>query len=135
MGIKAGLLALLGFFVVTELNTCQAGHAAEGNFTVIGSKIDGATSFTPPPSPYTVNIQDKAYTTSFEVNTCGGEITFKSGNRVTVSNTSCTEACCDSEYANQLKSLMDQFTTYSEVDDTDIILDGPEGSVWLRHVE
>jgi len=134
MSIKFTLLAALVFFIMTEVNTCQSSQTAQGNFTVIGTQETGSSDFNPPPSPYIVTISDKTFSVPFEANTCSGHIKFKSNNRVAMSDISCTEACCDSDYANRLKQLMSQFNTYEQESESNILLKGPGGNVRLERI-
>ena len=56
--------------------------------------------------------KNKSVELSLEINRCGGNFSLDE-KTITISNFSCTEACCDSEFSMELLDLLSQINTYS----------------------
>lgn len=65
------------------------------------------------------------------VNECGADLLVFTGNRIQWGPMSCTEVCCDPEYAEGLKVVLSQVVSYY-LKDKKLYLQGPRGSAIFK---
>jgi len=76
-------------------------------------------------------VNDSAFTFNLDVNTCGGQYKIISAGRIEFGNVYCTEMCCDSQYAYDLRQLILDMTSYYGKDNQ-LVLKGQQGEIVLE---
>ena len=66
------------------------------------------------------------FTIHWDVNICGGKVQFKRNDEIQFSEMYCTEACCDSDFADKASALLMEVDTYS-LSGSNLILEGRDG--------
>ncbi len=73
---------------------------------------------------------DSTFALNLDVNDCGGIYSITQPGEIEISTLSCTEACCDSDFAEELIELLPRMTSYHEKGNR-LIFQG-EGEVVLK---
>lgn len=85
----------------------------ETEWVVNSYSAQNTTNIVNAPASYTMTFKNKNFHLALDVNTCGGDYSLGSGNKIKFSALYCTEACCDSDFAmkiTQLIPLMKEYT-------------------------
>ena len=61
-------------------------------------------------------INDTTFTFNLDVNSCGGQYEIINIGSIELGDTYCTDICCDSDFAEDLRQLIPQMTRYYEKD-------------------
>jgi heat shock protein HslJ len=85
------------------------------SWKLVKIKNQGDSSYTEASEIYIlVFSDDETYTLSLDVNTCFGDYEIINNGKINISAMGCTEICCDSEFAENLISLLHQMTRFDE---------------------
>ena len=71
------------------------------------------------------------YALELEINGCGGTYGLSGENGIYFNDNFCTEACCDSEFSEQLASLISNMRSY-EIKRSTLTLSGTQGTIEFR---
>ncbi len=52
------------------------------------------------------------YQLKLDVNSCGGDFSIGKNNQLEIGSTACTEACCDSKFAEKVAAMLSRVTSY-----------------------
>ena len=52
------------------------------------------------------------YQLKLDVNSCGGDFSVEKNNQLEIGATACTEACCDSKFAEKVAAMLSRVATY-----------------------
>ena len=93
----------------------------------VASGISTTNGTIEPNTSYFLEFPDvENYTVSLDVNDCGGEFTISEKDRILFKFLNCSEACCDSSFANKLTALLQDVTKY-EIVNKSLKLSNEEG--------
>lgn len=53
-----------------------------------------------------------SYSLKLDINSCGGNFSVGKNNQLEIGSTACTEACCDSKFAEKVAAMLSRVTTY-----------------------
>ncbi len=76
---------------------------------------------------------DGTLSLNLDVNQCFGAYSTPGPGRIGISSLGCTEACCDSAFAERLASILTKVTAF-EFQGNKLTLSGPDGKVEARRV-
>jgi heat shock protein HslJ len=76
--------------------------------------VDSAVRFANSGQIYVLSFEgEKNYNFRLDVNICGGDVNFKRGaHNIAFGLAACTEACCDSDFAQKAVSLLQEVSKY-----------------------
>jgi hypothetical protein len=67
---------------------------------------------------YILSFEDKySYSFNLSINSCGGEVQFKSKNKVNFDDAACTLACCDSDFSQKSLDILTKSEVFELNDD------------------
>lgn len=53
-----------------------------------------------------------SYSLKLDINSCGGNFSVGKNNQLEIGSTACTEACCDSKFAEKVAAMLSRVTSY-----------------------
>lgn len=106
-------LFLIIFFSCEEENINTEIDITLNDWKVVKIKKQGELSYLYPSETYIFDfINDTIFTFNLDVNSCGGEYEIINAGNIELGDTYCTEICCDSDYAEDLRQLIPKMNTY-----------------------
>jgi heat shock protein HslJ len=106
------MFKLLFFITILAFTACNKDRGNVINSEWIATSItyeDGQTATPDMKAKYILSFEDKKkYRLQLDINSCGGEVTFKSKSVKFKNGMNCTEACCDSDFAVSLTDKLPQ---------------------------
>ena len=121
MKIKAIFFLFLLVVVACKKDDSTNGGDLIGQWEVIELKKPmGSLQSTDNPGVYILELQeDGNFTLQLDVNSCFGDYTYdnKDGT-IDIEGAACTEACCDSDFAEDLVQLLPKMDSYSVSNET-----------------
>lgn len=76
-----------------------------------------------------------SYHLKLDINSCGGNFATGKNNQIELESAACTEACCDSKFAEKVAAMLFRVTSY-DISDTTLKLNVPQwGYIELELVE
>ncbi|MBA7571827.1 hypothetical protein ES708_13596 [subsurface metagenome] len=106
-------LFLIIFFSCEKENIDTEIDITLNDWKVIKIKKQGELSYLNAAESYIFEfINDTTFTFNLDVNSCGGQYKIISKGSIELGDTYCTEICCDSDFAEDLRQLIPQMTRY-----------------------
>ena len=108
------LIWISTFIVFTFLLGCNKidKKLTETTWVAKSYKVASSSSNEQAPATYTLLFKEKEINLSLDVNQCGGDYSIGNNNKINFSSLYCTEACCDSDFAIAIVSLLPKMKTY-----------------------
>ncbi len=106
-------LFLIIFFSCEKENIDTEIDITLNDWKVIKIKKQGELSYLNAAESYIFEfINDTTFTFNLDVNSCGGQYKIISKGNIELGVTYCTEICCDTDFAEDLRQLIPQMTRY-----------------------
>lgn len=96
-------------------------------------KKEGNSEFTFTEADYILDFLTKTtFSINLDVNNCGGSYEVKSEGEIQFTALGCTEACCDTEIAQDISIMLENMTTYAAQGNNKLILEGKGQMVLIK---
>lgn len=131
--MKTTLYLLIAGFFLPGCSPSDGVQTLPGEWRVLAIQPTGELP-QDAPAEYVIHFKsDGTLHLRLDVNQCFGNYTSNKPGRISISSLGCTEACCDSAFAQRMAQMLNQVTAF-EIQGTMLVLDGPEGKVAARRV-
>ena len=123
-------LIVVLFITSCEKDTTDLTDITRYHWEVIKIKQPGASSYSTAEGSYVLEFGDTSYKINLDVNDCGGSYGISGGKRIRITRGGCTYVCCDTDFAENLISLLPGMTSYHRKQNK-LLLEG-EGEIILK---
>lgn len=131
---KGMIIQILLYLVITSLGfSCskEKQEVIENIWEVESIKEHADSTIKNAPNIYTLSFKNKKqYQLKLDVNSCSGDVSFKSNNKINFNAMGCTYVCCDSDFAEKLIGLIEKMNHYKTTQ-TILLIEGENG-IFIR---
>lgn len=126
----------LGLIAAAWIGSCRPGDGVQllpGEWRVLAIQPAGEPS-QDAPAEYIIHFKtDGNLHLRLDVNQCFGNYASNKPGQMAISSLGCTEACCDSAFAERMVQILVKVTAFDLQGDM-LVLDGPDGKLAARRI-